>query len=91
MDGSVPMDRQSNLRKPMTELEAKAIEAALTSAHGRVVSPSKHKWPDGYVNEDYPYEPYWTVLTDSLETRLELYKKRNQPDENGQMNLGNYE
>jgi len=75
----------------MTELQARAIEAALITAHERVVGPAKEKWPDGYVNEDYPYKAYWYVFIDSLETRLELYQKRNQPDKSGQIGLGTYE
>jgi len=75
----------------MTELEPEAIEAALVTAHGRTVSPSKEKWPDGYVNEDYPYKPFWSVFTDSLENRLQLYKQKDEPTDDNQAGLNRYE
>ena len=75
----------------MTELSKEAVESALHTA--RVCTRCeyiKHTWPDGYVNERYPYVGFWTRFMSSLETRQELTEKSEANTEDSQKGLERY-
>ena len=60
-------------------MSSKAVESALVTTHEIITSPVyTHKFPDGYVNENYPIREggWWGQLTYSLEGRWDTIKKQ---------------
>ncbi|SMO81414.1 hypothetical protein [Halorubrum cibi] len=62
-------------------MSATAVESAARTA--RVCTRCvhiKHKFPGGYVNEEYPYVGFWERFTSSLETRWRLIKEEHREE-----------
>ena len=60
-------------------MSTEAVDSALVSTHEIITSPVyTHKFPDGYVNENYPIREggWWGQLTYSLEGRWQNIKNR---------------